>query len=403
MSSTLFYHARQGEQPSLPPPAKSSVPKEMTLPPPVLVACGLSWVGDALVVTTWLLLRADERSRDVSPDGYSERSRLGKNNFSVRYVAYLAAANLVTSSIGIINGTVSRRASEGLCVALGSTMWWSLWASWLWTAAIAQAFYHYFSHPAGFADGEVTRELWAHGVCWGGGLALVGVVYATGNRFGASESDNDSDACTLVTPPADDVFATQAANVLVLGLLMLVLIANIWAFVGVHLVLERSRRLAHSLLLDQVWKASCKGTSCKGTSCGGLCRCLLIASFWPPLACELRHNGLLRAPGRLSDQQQQEQLHSPAAAYDEHIDYTAPRADDYAPAPQASTAPMSATSSSGLMGAAPLAPPPRRPLPTRRRVALWPTFAAYVGVFLLSQVIATERHRVPSFTTQNGR
>ena len=101
-----------------------------------------------------------------------------------------------------------------------------------------------------FGD-DVWHERLSHVICWGGALALVGVTYATHNRFGTSALDNDNGACTFVTPPADHKVETVGANVLVLGTLLVVLLFNIWAFIGVHLALERSLSLVDRLLVEQ--------------------------------------------------------------------------------------------------------------------------------------------------------
>ncbi len=307
--------------------------RHMTLPWPIAAACTISIVGDVAVVLTCFMLWMDNGPSDV---GTSDRTRLAKCNFSVRYVAYLAAANVITSAIGIVNGTVSNRLAGPLCAALGAIMWWSTWASWLWTAAIASAFYRHFSRPVAFSDGDATHERVSHIVCWGGGLALVGAAYATRNHFGASDSDNDSDACTFVTPPNSDQFAMQSANVLVLGTLLLVLLANVWAFFCVHRVLERSRRLAERLLVEQHEELA------------------------PAAAPRAEHS-------RTAAQPPSHTAHAGSgAAADGASDRVPFRALD-----DAATA------------AAP--PRPRQLWQTQRRVALWPTFAAYVGVFLLSQ------------------
>ena len=180
----------------------------MPLPWPnvvLIIANIFSLSGDIAVMLTCFLVWMD----DAPDTGTTERARISKCNFSVRYIAYLAAANLIASIVGIINGTVSNQLAQPLCEALGAMMSCGIWASWLWTAAIASAFYRYFSRPMTFGD-DVWHERLSHVICWGGALALVGVTYATHNRFGTSALDNDNGACTFVTPPTDHEFETVA-------------------------------------------------------------------------------------------------------------------------------------------------------------------------------------------------
>ena len=298
----------------------------MPLPWPnvvLIIANIFSLSGDIAVMLTCFLVWMD----DAPDTGTTERARISKCNFSVRYIAYLAAANLIASIVGIINGTVSNQLAQPLCEALGAMMSCGIWASWLWTAAIASAFYRYFSRPMTFGD-DVWHERLSHVACWGGALALVGVTYATHNRFGASALDNDNGACTFVTPPTDHEFETVSANVLVLGTLFVVLLFNIWAFIGVHLALERSLSLVDRLLVEQ---------------------------HEEPLA--------------------------PESAAREELSHAA-REDGGGVAADA----VSGRVFVRVLDDATAAPPPPRRAPQRqRRVALWPTFAAYVGVFLLSQ------------------
>jgi hypothetical protein len=154
-----------------------------------------------------------------------------------------------------------------------------------------------------------------------------------------------------VTPPAHDLFRTESANVLVLGSLLLVLFANVYAFVAVHSKLARSRRIADALLLDAA-----------------------DASAAAPLARNERGPSVISA-GR--DREGNDRVL-------EHGEHT--HADARGSGRLSGASGGGGGSFSRRIGAAyGAAARPLSRLMRSRRVALWPTFAAYVGAFVLSQ------------------
>ena len=209
----------------------------------------VSVLGDLIVISTWL--------------GVSVRSLLGcpaqtKHNFSVRFVAYLAIADLISCLVPLSQGHISKHMEEHplVCTGMGAAEWWATWASWFWTAVIALAFRDCFvrSRTGGSAAGVQIRpgaELAAHAFCWGAPLALVGLTYASGNRFGGqpvcpilngTAASDPTAPCGMCNPPADSTFAIAATQAFVVGILCIVITCNLWAFLSTHLLLQRFYR-----------------------------------------------------------------------------------------------------------------------------------------------------------------
>ena len=214
----------------------------MVLPSIVTVCAGLSALGDLVVIATW---------RSIVHN--SSRNPVVRANFSVRYVAYLAIANLVASSVGLANGFSGDIDPDGLCSFLGVVVWWGSWSTWWWTTAIALAFRHCFVSASASAslDLSATRETIAHAVCWGAPVLQVGVAYVSGNSFGELKGPSHAlRNCGFNSPDSSDEVPYVFSFVLVEGALGVLVLANVAAFVSAHRVLSGTVALAseHGLL-----------------------------------------------------------------------------------------------------------------------------------------------------------
>jgi hypothetical protein len=97
----------------------------------VTITAAISCVGDAAVIIAWLSLGPCAPISMFRP----------AVNFSVRFVAYLAIADLLASGCGVVNNNMYMYASmpAALCSASAFLEWFMAFATWLWTAAIAFA------------------------------------------------------------------------------------------------------------------------------------------------------------------------------------------------------------------------------------------------------------------------
>jgi hypothetical protein len=151
----------------------------------VTITAAISCVGDAAVIIAWLSLGPCAPQSMFRPT----------INFSVRFVAYLAFADLLASGCGLVNNSMYAIMPAALCEASALLEWFMTFATWLWTAAIAFAFHACFSE--GCVDVTCRTEIASHLVCWGGPVVLLGSALALGSKFGPPGPTSAADpSCT---------------------------------------------------------------------------------------------------------------------------------------------------------------------------------------------------------------
>ena len=196
---------------------------------PVVIAAACSCLGDMIVILTLFTV----------PAGTSL-------NFSVRYVAYLSMANLLSSAIGLYNNSGAALPRPPICAALGMLEWWSTWSTWLWTAAIAHAFHKAFRERS--LEVSIRTERCNHLICWFVPAVLLLVAIFTGSEFGG-DGEPGEDICGWMFPTQNVTRARRAeidiaSDVLIDGVQLTVLLFNVWEFICVDLLLRRTAALA---------------------------------------------------------------------------------------------------------------------------------------------------------------
>ena len=109
--------------------------------------------------------------------------RASARNFTVRYVAFFALSNLVTCVSAILNNVLNNAPPTMICSGLAVAEWYGVFASWMWTAAIACAFRLCFRR--GKVNPTRLEEVGMHLACWLLPAGLLGAAAALGSQFGA--------------------------------------------------------------------------------------------------------------------------------------------------------------------------------------------------------------------------
>jgi len=171
-------------------------------------------------------------------------------NFTVRFVAFFAMSNLVTCVSAILNNVLSSAPPAMICSGLAVAEWYGVFASWMWTAAIACAFRSCFRR--GKVNPTRLEEVGMHLACWLLPAGLLGAAAALGSQFGAVDdgesgsggsSTADSTAlCGWLTE--DDLDAPElpevASDMIINGLLLGVFAFNSFAFLSVYQTLNKA-------------------------------------------------------------------------------------------------------------------------------------------------------------------
>lgn len=176
--------------------------------------------------------------------------RASARNFTVRYVAFFALSNLVTCVSAILNNVLNNAPPTMICSGLAVAEWYGVFASWMWTAAIACAFRLCFRR--GKVNPTRLEEVGMHLACWLLPAGLLGAAAALGSQFGAVDdgesgsggsSTADSTAlCGWLTE--DDLDAPElpevASDMIINGLLLGVFAFNSFAFLSVYQTLNKA-------------------------------------------------------------------------------------------------------------------------------------------------------------------
>uniref|UniRef100_A0A7S2MMB5 G-protein coupled receptors family 1 profile domain-containing protein n=1 Tax=Haptolina brevifila TaxID=156173 RepID=A0A7S2MMB5_9EUKA len=210
----------------------------------IISFASLSCAGDMLVIVTWL-----------SFGSYA-------TNFSVRYVAYAAIADVIASGMCITNQIHAAPTEPLLCSGFAVIQWASNFATWLWTAAIAHSFRKCFLERS--ADVKPGQECLAHLICWLLPFVLISLAIAFGASFGADPriSANASDGqCDWQSSSGLNVVTDVSADLIIDGSLLSVAAYNCWAFASVSQMMTSASNEA-----DHMLRTSMRSTSIEAHS-----------------------------------------------------------------------------------------------------------------------------------------
>jgi len=194
----------------------------------------LSAVGDLIPICTFLLCR------DV------------RTSVTARMVTWFACADLIGEIVvSIATAAPEVIATDPLCTLQAASNWYSVWASWAWTAAFAYAVRYCFTnaiaayhvHRTGRLDSiELRKERSWHVACWVLPLVLtIGCVI--GGLFGPREN---VPVCTF----RDERFALLS-NLPLWGALAY----NVFAYVSVHRLVHQVMDASNGLLAPDAQQA----------------------------------------------------------------------------------------------------------------------------------------------------